>query len=240
MTFSLFISDLHLHQSRPLINQVFFDFLKNVAVQAESLYVLGDLFEYWAGDDDLKDDFNSEACSALVRLTAQGVALYVMHGNRDFLIGEAFARTCGAKLLPDPYITNIHGVSTLLMHGDTLCRDDVKYQAFRAKVRDPAWQKAFLAQPLSSRKETIEQLRRTSEQEIGEKTAAIMDVTPAAVEEVLREYRYPRLIHGHTHRPAKHIHSVDGKTCERWVLSDWYEHGEYLRCDQSGCTVVKL
>jgi UDP-2,3-diacylglucosamine hydrolase len=236
----LFISDLHLCLSRPQINRIFFTFMERIAAKSNALYVLGDLFEYWAGDDDLDDAFNAQVVAAFRALTEHGVALYIMHGNRDFLMGDKFACACNAKLLPDPSVIDLHGTTTLLMHGDTLCTDDNTYQAFRAQVRDPAWQKGFLAQPLAARKAAIEKVRMQSEQDKSHKSEAIMDVAPAAVEQALRENHYPRLIHGHTHRPAKHVHTLDGKNCERWVLSDWYQHGEYLRCDESGCTAIKM
>jgi len=237
---TLFISDLHLCVSRPHINRVFFIFMERIAAKAQALYVLGDLFEYWAGDDDLEDTFNAQVISAFRNLTEQKVALYIMHGNRDFLMGKVFAGACNAQLVPDPTLIDLYGTPTLLMHGDTLCTDDTAYQAFRTQVRNPAWQKTFLAQPLAERKTAIEKIRAQSEQEKGQKSEAIMDIAPVAVEKILREYHYPRLIHGHTHRPAKHLHQLDGKTCERWVLSDWYKHGEYLRCDKSGCSAIKL
>ncbi len=236
---TLFISDLHLCPTRPAINRVFFDFLRVPAAQAEALYILGDLFEYWAGDDD-DDPFNAEVLAALRELAALGVALYLLHGNRDFLIGERFATACGARLLPDPTQVNLDGTPTLLMHGDTLCTDDVRYQDFRAKVRTPAWQQQFLAQSLAARKQIIAGLRAENAAEKKLKSEAIMDVTVATVEARLRNYGYPRLIHGHTHRPAIHQHIVDGRHCERWVLADWYTGGSYLHCDAQGCRVVKL
>lgn len=237
---TFFISDLHLCSERPAISRIFFDFLKKQALSAQALYILGDLFEYWAGDDDLAEPLNSMVATALGGLSDHGVALYLMHGNRDILIGKIFADACGATLLPDPSLIDLCGKPTLLMHGDTLCTEDEDYQAFRAQVHDADWQQQFLAQPLAARKAFIEQLRGKSEHEKHGKSQEIMDVAEDSVKAVLRQHRHPRLIHGHTHRPARHLHSVDGKTCERWVLSDWYDHGEYLRCDESGCAVVKL
>src|SRR5712691_6310024 len=156
---TLFISDLHLCVSRPHINRVFFTFMERIAAKAQVLYVLGDLFEYWAGDDDLEDTFNAQVISAFRNLTEQKVRLYIMHGNRDFLMGEAFAGACNAQLVPDPTLIDLYGIPTLLMHGDTLCTDDTAYQAFRIQVRNPAWQKTFLAQPLAERKTAIEKIR---------------------------------------------------------------------------------
>jgi UDP-2,3-diacylglucosamine hydrolase len=237
---SIFVSDLHLSSERPHIVRQFFDFIRRTAAPAEALYILGDLFEYWVGDDDLADPLNGSVADALRRLHADGVALYVMHGNRDLLIGSEFTKRCGARLMPDPSVLDLYGTRTLVMHGDTLCTDDVEYQKFRAYARDPEHQTAFLAQPLEARKKRMLGLRAESEQSKQAKAGEIMDVAPATVERTLREFGYPRLIHGHTHRPARHVHVVDGHTCERWVLNDWYERGGYLRCDAGGCKAVML
>jgi len=236
----LFISDLHLCASRPEINRTFFEFIRGPARAAESLYVLGDLFEYWAGDDDLDDPFNASVVAALADCSRAGPALYVMHGNRDFLLSGDFAKACNARLIEDPHTLDLFETRTLLMHGDTLCTDDSDYQRFRSEVRAPAWKKDFLSTSLVRRKERIEALRRTSESEKKRKAPALMDVNSGAVEAVLREHGYPRLIHGHTHRPARHEHHVDGRNCERWVLADWYRSGSYLRCDVRGCAPVPL
>jgi len=235
-----FISDLHLSDARPDINRVFFEFLRGPARQAESLYVLGDLFEYWAGDDDLGDPFNRSVAAALSDYSRAGIPLKFMHGNRDFLLDGEFAKACGGTLLDDPHALELFGTPTVLMHGDTLCTDDVEYQKFRVQVRNPAWQKGFLALPLEARKRQIQAVRQTSESEKTRKAPEIMDVNQGAVETALRNHGYPRLIHGHTHRPARHVHRVDGRTCERWVLADWYRSGSYLRCDAGGCEPVQL
>jgi UDP-2,3-diacylglucosamine hydrolase len=235
-----FISDLHLCTARPDINRVFFEFLRGAAREAESLFILGDLFEYWAGDDDLGDPFNDSIAAALAEYSRAGPALRFMHGNRDFLLNGEFAKACEGRLIDDPHDLDLFGAPTLLMHGDTLCTDDIDYQRFRAQVRDSTWQKSFLALPLDQRKQQIEAVRQTSESEKLRKAAEIMDVNQGAVEAVLREHDYPRLIHGHTHRPARHVHRVDGRSCERWVLADWYRRGSYLRCDERGCTPVAL
>lgn len=239
MPHSLFISDLHLCAERPRINWIFFDFIAEMAPAAEALYILGDFFEYWAGDDD-DDPLNQQVAGALRRLAESGTAVYLMHGNRDFLMGSQMAAACGAKLLADPTWLDLYGVPTLLMHGDTLCTDDRAYQQFRAQVREPAWQARFLAEPLSARKAAIAGVRDRSEQAKSEKSAEIMDVAPITVEEVLRRFDYPRLIHGHTHRPGHHVHQVDDHRCERWVLGDWYRHGAGLRCDERGCAPFVL
>jgi len=236
----LFISDLHLCTDRPKINRVFFEFLRGPAREAQSLYILGDLFEYWAGDDDLSDPFNASVAAALSEYARAGPVLRFMHGNRDFLLNGEFARACGGHLIDDPHSVNLFGTPTLLMHGDTMCTDDLDYQKFRVQVRNPNWQKGFLALPLEQRKKQIEAVRQTSESEKTRKAPEIMDVNQGAVEATLRKHGYPRLIHGHTHRPARHEHRVDGRICERWVLTDWYESGGVLVCDEKGCRAQKL
>jgi UDP-2,3-diacylglucosamine hydrolase len=240
MPHTLFIADLHLCSTRSRITELFERFLRDTAAGAERLYILGDLFEYWAGDDDLGDPFNARMARALRDAAERGTAIYLMHGNRDFLLGELFMADCGATLLPDPTLIDLYGKPTLLMHGDTLCTDDHDYLAFRAMVREPQWQATFLAKPLAARKAQIEELRRRSETEKSLKAAEIMDANPQAIANALREHRYPRLIHGHTHRPARHEHRVDGMLCERWVLPDWYETGGYLRCDAGGCELIPI
>lgn len=236
----LFISDLHLCASRPAIARIFFRFLEREARSAESLYILGDLFEYWAGDDDLGDPFNASVVAALAGLVGNGVPVYLMHGNRDFVIGDAFAQASGVSLLADPTLLSLHGQALLLMHGDTLCTLDEEYQAFRREARSETWIRSLLGKPLTQRKASIDALRQQSEIEKHRKPAAIMDVAPAEVEQILRRYGCPRLIHGHTHRPARHVHIIDGRTCERWVLGDWYHGGSYLACDASGCRAIAL
>ena len=237
---SIFISDLHLSPERPRSVETFFRFLADTAVHAAHLYILGDLFEYWVGDDDRDEPFNASIAYGLAALGPRGVALHLMQGNRDVLLGREFARRCGAEILADPTLLDLHGSKTLVMHGDTLCTDDVDYQKFRAYARDPSTQRSFLARPLAERRQQILGLRAQSELAKGLKAAEIMDVAPATVEDVLRAHGYPRLIHGHTHRPARHVHVVDGHACERWVLTDWYERAGYLRCDAAGCAAVAL
>jgi UDP-2,3-diacylglucosamine hydrolase len=240
MSASLFISDLHLAPERPRILEQFFRFLEGPAREADALYVLGDLFEHWLGDDNREDPLNRIVGEAFATLAAAGPAVYFMHGNRDVLVGEDFARRAGARMVADPTTVDLHGTPTLLMHGDTLCTDDVEYLKFRAYAHDPANQARFLGQPIEARRAEMEALRVRNIDAKQGKTAQIMDVNAAAVEQALREAGYPRLIHGHTHRPAKHLHTVDGHACERWVLADWYENGSYLRCDESGCVSVAL
>jgi UDP-2,3-diacylglucosamine hydrolase len=237
---TLFVSDLHLSAERPHITDQFLDFAGRVAPGADALYILGDLFEYWLGDDDVTEPLNAAVTVTLKGLVTRGVAVKLMHGNRDLLIGSGFAGRCGAELIPDPTVIDLYGTRTLLMHGDTLCTDDLPYQAFRRYARDPGNQAKFLAQPLAARREQMLGLRSRSEQAKQSKDAEIMDVSISTVEHTLREHGYPRLVHGHTHRPARHVHVVDGNTCERWVLNDWYQRGGYLRCDANGCVAVDL
>lgn len=240
MSATLFISDLHLSAERPHINRHFFDFVDDTAAQVDALYVLGDLFDYWIGDDDSDDPLSAAVERALRSLTQTGVKLFLMQGNRDLLIGEAFAERCGARLITDPTLFDLYGTRTLLMHGDTLCTEDIEYQTFRAFARDPGNQQKFLAQPLAARRQQMYDMRARSERSKQEKASEIMDVSSTAVEQTLRAHDYPRLIHGHTHRPARHVHLVDGRRCERWVLNDWYQRGGYLRCNATGCTAVAL
>lgn len=236
----LFISDLHLTAERPSAVARFFHFLAHVAPSAEALYILGDFFEAWVGDDALSDPFPAQVAAALRRLVAQGVRLYLMHGNRDFLLGAAFAEATGGSLLPELQVVDLYGQPTLLMHGDTLCTDDLDYQRFRRLVRDPAWQADFLSRPLPQRLLLARQLREQSEQAKGEKHPEIMDANPDAVVNAFRRYGVRRIIHGHTHRPAHHRLLVDDQPCERWVLPEWYEGGGYLVCQEACCRLVPL
>ncbi len=235
MSHTLFISDLHLSPETAAANEALVRFLRETAPSADALYVLGDLFEYWIGDEGLEHPFAKAVAAAFRALVDAGVPVYFMHGNRDFLLGQRFAQASGMTILADPAMVDLYGTPTLLMHGDTLCTDDVEYQKFRAMVRNPAWQQAFLAKPVAERIEMARQVRGRSEHAKQAKDMAIMDVAPPSVEEALRRHAHPRLIHGHTHRPARHEHLVDGTTCERWVLADWYDQASYLLCDATGC-----
>ncbi len=230
-----FISDLHLAPQTPGAARIFLDFIGGRARAAEQLFILGDLFEAWPGDDcmdDPGDDFTRRIVAALRALSDSGVGLAVMHGNRDFLLGEAFAARSGARLLPDPHVLSLPAWQFTLSHGDLLCTDDKDYQAFRAEVRQPAWRQAFLSKPLVERKAIAAALRAQSERAKQEKRQELMDVNAAAADDFLRSHGYATLIHGHTHRPATHRHLVDGIDVERWVLSDWSEErGESLCWD---------
>jgi len=237
---ALFISDLHLCASRPAITAAFVDFLQHTASKVKALYILGDLFEYWAGDDDIDDAFHQQIISGFKKLSDAGVKVFLMHGNRDFLIADGFCRMAGITLLEDPTLIDLHGKKALLSHGDDLCVDDVAYQQFRTQVRDKKWQYEFLSQPLQVRKKQIEAIRARSEQEKTQKSLEIMDVNAEAVNALLRAYQPDLLIHGHTHRPDRHTIELDGKLITRWVLGDWYEQGSYLACDKHGCRNMGL
>ena len=236
---TLFISDLHLDDSRPAVVEGFERFLSRTAAGADALYILGDLFEYWVGDDGLAMPLPARAAEALSQLAVR-VPVYFMHGNRDFLVADRFAAASGAKLLADPTVVDLYGKPTLLMHGDTLCTGDVAYQKFRAQVRSPAWQSAVLAKPLAARIAMARQLRETSDAAKGEKGMEIMDVAPEAVEAAFRAHACDTLIHGHTHRPGRHEHVVDGRKCVRWVLPDWYGRGGYLEASPEGIRPLAL
>lgn len=235
----LFASDLHLSSATPGIARRFIDFLAGPVRRASALYLLGDVFDYWAGDDDAGESFNATIGAALRAATASGVDLGFIAGNRDFLIGDDFAAATGLRLLPDPFVLSVATWQFVLTHGDQLCTDDIDYQDFRNTVRRPEWRAQFLALPLVERKRIIGDLRERSEQakrDKAERAPYVMDVNPAATDDFLRDHGYATLIHGHTHRPAMHDHVVDGIHCQRHVLADWHEddgkgRGEYLAWD---------
>lgn len=230
---TLFISDLHLQASRPEIGRQFLAFLAEEAARADALYILGDLFETWVGDDD-PDPHYAEMKAALRRISDRDVPLYFMHGNRDFLVGERFAEESGARLLPDPSKIDLYGEQVLLTHGDALCTDDVKYQEVRRMTRDAAWQAMMLAKPLAERQAIAKKAREDSTAHGSTIDEAIADVNQAAVEALLREHDVLTLLHGHTHRPAVHHFLLDGLPATRIVLGDWYEQGSVVRWDEIG------
>ena len=237
---TLFISDLHLCGARPAITELFLEFLQRRARTARALYILGDLFEYWIGDEAVEQPEFRPMIEGLRRLTAGGTPVFVMHGNRDFLIGSRFEQASGCRLLADPTRLELHGVPTLLMHGDSLCTDDVEYMQFRARVRDPAVQKEFLAKPVAERDAIVRNLREISKASAATKKPEIMDANQGAVEAAMREHRVHRMIHGHTHRPREHLFSLDGQPARRMVLGDWYEQGSVLRVDDQGWQLQSL
>ena len=218
---TLFISDLHLQPSHPRLFDACLRFFDEQAKHAEALYILGDLFEVWIGDDDDAAWIDNFA-NALQQLHNGGTQLYFIHGNRDFLVGEKFAARCGMKLLEDAAVIDLYGRPALLMHGDTLCTEDKEYLAFRAQVRNAQWQRQVLAAPIEQRRQLAAQLRAQSKMAASNKAEDIMDVTPAEVARVMTENKVDLLIHGHTHRPARHKLTVsDGQFAERIVLGDW-------------------
>ena len=235
----LFISDLHIDESRPAITEQFLGFLSAEARDAEALYILGDLFESWVGDD-AADAAQSAAITGLHSLTSQGVPCFVMHGNRDFLLATQFCRMSGAELLPDPLIVTLYGEPVLVTHGDALCTDDRAYQRLRATVRDADWQRQFLALSIASRRALAGAARVGSQAHTAAVEYAITDVNADSVAMALRGARTATLLHGHTHRPAIHPLQVDGRPCTRVVLGDWYDQGSLLRWDRNGPELVSL
>jgi UDP-2,3-diacylglucosamine hydrolase len=232
---ALFISDLHLQESHPRTADAFFRFLAEQAIAARELYLLGDLFEYWAGDDDLDTPFHQAIIDALRAVSDAGVAVYWIAGNRDFLVGQGFADAAGLTLLAEPHIATIGGRRIALVHGDAECTADLKYMAFRAQVRDPEWQQQFLALPLAQRKTIIAGLREGSREAHGTKTMDVMDVTASAIDALYAATATDTIIHGHTHHPA--LHEACGK--RRFVLPDWEldaepPRGGWIAVDASG------
>ncbi len=225
---TLFISDLHLDESRPHIVDLYTKLLADEARATAALYILGDLFESWVGDND-DSALAARVAQSTRALRDSGVPVYFMHGNRDFLLGAYYATRAGMILLPDPSVIDIGGERVLLMHGDTLCTDDIDYQNFRTLVRAPDWQRQFLARPLAERRAFATQARGESRKHTSAAKPEIMDVNPAAVAAAMRAQGVRRLIHGHTHRPATHHFDLDGQSAERIVLGDWYDQDSVLR-----------
>jgi len=236
---TLFVSDLHLDDARPHIVASFERFCAGEAREADALYVLGDLFEAYLGDDD-DAALNARVAAALRGVADAGVPVHFIVGNRDFLLGEDYARRCAMDLLDDGTVIDLHGTPTLILHGDVLCTDDAAYLAFREQVRDPAWQRAFLARPLAERRAFAAQARDASRAHTSSADMAIMDVNRHAVESALRDAGVTRMIHGHTHRPAIHDFTLDGQTARRIVLGDWYEQGSVLRVDRDTAVLSGL
>lgn len=241
-TVALFVSDLHLHATLPHTTAAFFGFLDKYARHAKQLFLLGDVFEYWAGDDDMDEPYNQSICNAIKRLGDSGLEVFWIAGNRDFLAGQDFARRTGVHILPDPFVATIASQRIVLTHGDAMCTDDLSYMAFRAQVREAGWQQAFLSKPLVERKKIIEGMRHGSKQAQQGKSADIMDVNAEAVASVFAASGTAIMIHGHTHRPARHRHSLAGGSATRYVLPDWEldnepKRGGWLAIDADG--VVK-
>lgn len=230
---TLFISDLHLDASRPDITAAFERFMSQVAPNSEALYILGDFFEVWIGDDD-HNDFNQKIIELLKTYSDSGKKLFFMVGNRDFLIGNEFIGQCGATLLNDPTAIDLYGTPTLLMHGDSMCTKDAEYMAFRQQARSPEWQQQLLAQPIEARRAIAKQLREQSKSMSSMKAEDIMDVTPEEVIREMQEHQATRMIHGHTHRPDRHQVELETGVGERIVLGDWYHYLWWLEADNQG------
>jgi UDP-2,3-diacylglucosamine hydrolase len=236
---TLFASDLHLDSEAPWAIDAFLAFLAGPARDCESLYLLGDLFEAWVGDDD-DDADNLRACAGLAQLAASGTAVYAIHGNRDFLLGADFEARTGVNLLPDPVSLDLHGVPTLLSHGDVFCTGDRHYQELRTIVRQHSWQQRFLALPLATRRELASAARAGSKAHTQRQIPVLMDVDDEAVTRAMRATGARRLIHGHTHRPAIHQFQVDGVSAERVVLAPWYEAASCVAVDAEGVREIPL
>ena len=236
---TLFIADLHLHTEEPAITAGFLHFLDGVAREADALYILGDLFEAWIGDDD-PNPLHQRVADAIRALVDSGVPCYFIHGNRDFLLGKRFARQSGMQLLPHEKVLNLYGRNVLIMHGDTLCTDDAGYQAFRAKVHQPWLQTLFLALPLFIRHRVAAKMRAGSRAANSSKSLAIMDVNQQAVIEAMEKHRVQWLIHGHTHRPAVHQLTANDAPAWRAVLGAWHSEGSMIRVSESDVELVQF
>jgi UDP-2,3-diacylglucosamine hydrolase len=236
---TLFISDLHLYHQRPAVTEAFRQFLRQEAVQADSLYILGDLFEAWIGDDD-PDPNNRSIVAALKELTDSGTRCFFIGGNRDFLVGDRFAEETGVNILSDGTQIDLYNQPVLLMHGDTLCTDDKEYQRFRRFVHHPATQAVFLTLPVAARRALAKRKRDQSMSPSSPKPEEIMDVNQAAVEKTMRDESVKILVHGHTHRPAAHRFKLAGNDAQRIVLGDWYSQGSILRWDSAGPELTTL
>ena len=229
----LFVSDLHLDPERPRSIDTFVRFVNSEVIYAERLFILGDLFEVWIGDDE-NDPRLEPVLEALTSLKAYEVPCYVMHGNRDFLLGDAFSERTGCRIMSDYVTVDVCGKSMLLTHGDLLCTDDVPYMHLRSTVRDPAWQGSFLRKSIAERRELAASMRAQSKTETASKPSDIMDVNQRTVEETMRSHGVLYLVHGHTHRPGVHRFELDGENATRIVLGDWYDQPTVLQWDNRG------
>ncbi len=235
---TLFISDLHLHESRPLVTRAFFQFLES-AKEAEALYILGDFFDAWIGDDD-DQPLVKNVIDQLKALSKSGTQIFLMHGNRDFLIGKSFTEKINATLLDNNEVCiNLYGVNTLLLHGDSLCTADTDYMQFRGLVRNPVWQEQFLSQSIDTRRAVASELRNKSKDMNSLKADDILDVTTSEVEKVFQQFQVQRMIHGHTHRPARHQLIINEKPCERIVLGDWHDRFWFVSADETKLELIE-
>lgn len=236
---TLFVSDVHLSAARPATVDAFIGFLQHTAPAAEALYILGDLFDLWLGDDDRAPPIPA-VISALASLSSRGVAVGVLHGNHDFLLGQDFAGATGCELLHESTVIELYGTPTLITHGDLMCTDDTDYQAFRRYTRDPEHQRSFLDLPMKARIERAAEIRLRAKADSALKPEHIMDVSSQAVEETMRKHAVRHLIHGHTHRPAIHDFQLGNEAAQRIVLGDWYEQDSVLACNANGCRLGRI
>lgn len=236
---TLFISDLHLDDRRPETTVLLKEFLEVEAINADALFILGDLFEFWLGDD-VPSKCSVDVAGALSHLANKGVPCYFMHGNRDFLLKEGYAKTAGVKLLPEEYVVDLYGERVLLMHGDSLCTDDIAYQQFRTLARNPLYQQEFLAKTPQERLQIALQARDASDEHKGDLGMEIMDVNQHAVNSAFERHDVLRMIHGHTHRPATHDFELHGRKAQRIVLGDWYTQGSVLRVNSGSYELSTL
>lgn len=236
---TLFIADLHLGDEEPAITAGFIHFLTQQAATADALYILGDLFESWIGDDDTQP-LHQQIAAAIKTLVDSGVPCYFIHGNRDFLLGKRFAKESGMILLPETQVLNLYGRKMLIMHGDTLCTDDAGYQAFRAKVHQPWLQTLFLALPLFIRRRIAAKMRASSKAANSNKSLTIMDVNPQAVVDTLAQYQVQWLIHGHTHRPAIHELEANQQPAFRCVLGAWHQEGSMVKVTEEKVELISF
>ncbi len=237
---TLFISDLHLCAERPAITDLFLEFIHEHAARADALYILGDWFEYWIGDEAVTHEEYRSIVTAIQKITDSGTPVFVIPGNRDFLMGNRFEEYSGCRLLPDPSVIDLYGKRVLVMHGDSLCTDDHEYQTFRQHVRSEGWKRDYLAKTVEERHNIVRELRERSDVAKATKKPEIMDVNGHAVNEIMRTHQVYDLIHGHTHRPGEHVFDLDEKRARRMVLGDWYENGSVLRCDADGWVLETL
>ena len=236
---TLFLSDLHVSDQHPEISEHLEEFLLEEGSKADTIFVLGDLFEYWLGDDDPNPLFK-EIKQLFKKLSDKNISIFFMHGNRDFLIGESFAEETGCHILHDPHVIDLYGKKILISHGDIFCTDDKEYQLFRNQTRDPAWKESILSKSLSFREEFAKKARLESSKHTSSKKNEIMDVNKDEILKMYEKYNVDLIIHGHTHRPAIHDIFFNGKNCQRIVLGDWYEQGSILWCDETGFDLIQL
>lgn len=236
---TIFISDIHLVQGDSAQGRLFEKFLRRQGAGCDALYILGDLFDYWIGDD-ISPELFAPSIKALKDFAAQERPVYVMHGNRDFLLGEQFAALIGCQLIPDPTVVNLYGQRTVVTHGDALCTDDEDYQQFRKMVRDPAWQQRFLGSTAEYRLSTAKNMRAESVSHTKDKASYILDVNAQAVAALLRRHDVMHMVHGHVHKPGTHDFIIDGHMAHRYALGDWHERAEILVCTAKGCALTEI